>query len=536
MTAPAAQRRAAIRRRAVRGVLLALPLAAPAALWLACLWAAERKLAEQVEAIRTRGEPVAITDVGVSPPLAERENAAVLMRAAETAARITPAQDTLSTDLLNDAAGAAQIPALRQLVAANRPTLDLSRKARHVGGIDWSFLHTAYVGPATASPAAAAAPPACYSWRTQMLLLYGAAWLAHRDGDDATFVELLRDLLFVERAMADYPLMNSHVWAGFVVHGVVKLVESSGPELRIADAGNAASSTSAPAAGGRATRAQVRALMDELLDDSHLRRAYVNQMRWERTYWLDHTRQLSDANPLYRPVIRRDAVRVVEVYERTLAAVEQPDWPAARAMLGPYNPRPAPRTAFGGQYALEQFARPISDTFAAAYSGPTQARQVQAEQMFYGIAMKRMAAVAVAAALYRADHGGALPPTLDALRPAYLPQLPRDPYAPEAPVGYLPASVPPALYCVGLDGVADAAARPPAWTQFFGRYGKLDVVLYLGPPPGVKAMVPAAGTGAPAPATRPASPQAGEEDSDPADEPGDGEQPQAGEQQPPDRQ
>jgi hypothetical protein len=75
------------------------------------------------------------------------------------------------------------------------------------------------------------------------------------------------------------------------------------------------------------------------------------------------------------------------------------------------------------------------------------------------------AAVSLAVHLYRADHGGAWPASLDALAPRYLPAVPRDVYASGEPLRYriLAHVLPdggdrPIVYSIGPDGVDDTAA------------------------------------------------------------------------------
>jgi hypothetical protein len=82
---------------------------------------------------------------------------------------------------------------------------------------------------------------------------------------------------------------------------------------------------------------------------------------------------------------------------------------------------------------------------------------------------RRFAAVMLAIRLYRADHAGAFPPSLDALVPAYLPRVPVDPAAGDGrPVKYLviKGGLPdggdrPILYSVGTDGVDRTAEAGP---------------------------------------------------------------------------
>jgi len=79
----------------------------------------------------------------------------------------------------------------------------------------------------------------------------------------------------------------------------------------------------------------------------------------------------------------------------------------------------------------------------------------------------REARVAVAAQRYRRANGGALPPTLDALVPAFLDAVPHDPYAPEQALGYDAAKG--LVWSVGEDGDFNPLAEPADSAQKFRR-------------------------------------------------------------------
>src|SRR5206468_12112183 len=107
-----------------------------------------------------------------------------------------------------------------------------------------------------------------------------------------------------------------------------------------------------------------------------------------------------------------------------------------------------------------RFSRQISSTFL---SGIDRIVETDARARL----ARSAAAVSLAAQLYRADHDGHWPPSLDVLVPAYLPAVPRDVYASGESMGYriLPHARPdgqdrPIIYSVGTDGIDDTAADP----------------------------------------------------------------------------
>ena len=74
---------------------------------------------------------------------------------------------------------------------------------------------------------------------------------------------------------------------------------------------------------------------------------------------------------------------------------------------------------------------------------------------YRSIALRRMAAVALAIRLYEIDHGNR-PADLSKLVPDYLPAVPEDPFADDARmISYLPNAEYPRMYSVGEDGRDD---------------------------------------------------------------------------------
>ncbi len=160
-----------------------------------------------------------------------------------------------------------------------------------------------------------------------------------------------------------------------------------------------------------------------------------------------------------RPVLLTDAAAAAE----HLTAVEQiaataPDWPAARAAV--------PTTV-----AAATSAHPLLHLgLRMVVADHDRAIRVD----FRGLANRRLAAVAVAARLYAADHAGRLPATLDALVPAYLPAVPTDAMD-GRPLRF--AANPPRAYSVGDDGTDDGGVPVDMTAPMKRRHG--DDVTFL---------------------------------------------------------
>lgn len=451
------------------GVLLA-PVLAPAALWVVCLLMANRELGRLASAARARGEPFFAADFAEPVKVTSGPNSAALLRRAESAATILPKDDAACVAALNDQSPRGGTDVLRGIVKKNGQSLALAREARRVDRVEWETAFRDY------RPLAAGAGGA-YQWRPGMMLLYTAACVALLDADDAAAVEYLRDLLFHSRAVGEYPQVNQHVWSVVTSDAAVRLIEGTAPSFQVAGAGAASSRA--------ATRGQVRALMDELLDESHLRRSHRTHMMYERSYWADQARLLGKANPLYMPIVRRDGARVVEVYDGIVDATDESTWPAARAKMKPFvspltSPAALPRVRRID--TVHDFTHAVSTRYADMYSSPPRPRQLQVERMFATISYRRMAAVLLALRLYQLDQAGALPRKLDELVPDYLASVPGDPYAGDGrPVGWLPDAAPPRLYCLGEDGTDEMATVGGVGgvTPFYGRYTESDVILFF---------------------------------------------------------
>jgi hypothetical protein len=92
----------------------------------------------------------------------------------------------------------------------------------------------------------------------------------------------------------------------------------------------------------------------------------------------------------------------------------------------------------------------------------TSAIQTAARVHYSGLAHRRATAVALAVALYHADHGAWPPADLAPLFPQYLAKMPADPLASAGErLVYLPDPQRPRVYSVGDDGIDDGGTPAP---------------------------------------------------------------------------
>lgn len=359
-----------------------------------------------------------------------------------------------------------------------------------------------------------------------------AALYAHFRGDDAAALEIIRDIRHEAKVLGHDPFVISHLVAVGIEMLAQDRLQVIAAGLRIAPDGAppvpaGTYPTTAPSQPPRhATREQVHALIAELLDDGAFEAALLKAYAGERAMQIDTADWLGEKSWILRPMFQLESVRMAEEDEALLEAAAQPSWPAAKAVLAsaalrrpPPGPPPRAATLFTGvgtsppKRDVIDYTRLLSSNLLGTSSmGRPIAQHMRARNE------KRLTAVSLAAQLYRADHGGEWPASINALVPKYLPQVPRDALAPDdKPLSYvlLKGALPdggdrPLVYSVGHNGVDDAAAgKPPPNAPISGWQNQLDEWRDL-----------SHWTPAPAAATSAPSTQAADDKSDEANDPG----------------
>jgi hypothetical protein len=464
-----------LKRLAMASLLLAFGLAGLRAFWGR---EATRRLGRELEPIIALGEPVSGPAMN-PPPLPDAENGALLYLKAMAAF----GTDSPSTSAMDFPEYPPFPPRWHKMedksVATNGEVFRLVREARRFGRFDWGTRMTA--------PSYAIAAPTPIKVRHMAALVLDAALHAHVHGDDFEALARVRDLRHLAAAIDAPPgfLRNHLVGEGIDAVTLCRL-EIITPELTIAPEGDdppmpatspVTSRTGATQPAARpATREQVRALIAELLDESdqlrNLRRSFVV----ERAASLDTADWFGSRAPLLRPMFQLDAVRMVRADNTLIAAATLPNSPAVNnalsaepllkgelrqiaAVFSPVRAAPGARAKFP----------PVDHTriLSTHVIGANLARSIEVDMR---VRMeRRLAAAALAARLYRLDHAGQFPPSLEALVPAYLPQVPIDPAAPDGrPLKYLiiKGGLPdggdrPIVYSVGTDGTDRTAEVGP---------------------------------------------------------------------------
>lgn len=210
---------------------------------------------------------------------------------------------------------------------------------------------------------------------------------------------------------------------------------------------------------GPATRAQVEALIAELLDESSLDAAWREMLRIEALEMRDSLDTIARGaaplmvaglsfipppmNALFAPGLKLRAARLQGPYDAL--AVARQDRPLAANALDDQTEHDS------------SLAGVLTGAGALGFRNWTQAVLVD----YRTRCRRRMAACALAIRLYELDMG-TRPARLSELVPDYLYAVPTDLLDPRrGPLSYLPDAKPPRLYSVGSDGLDDRGSSQP---------------------------------------------------------------------------
>jgi hypothetical protein len=437
-------------------------------------WLADRRLERALAPIRAAGEPITPEDLtAMSPPVPDADNAAYYFQqaiAAMSMAAEAPAASNL-TYAPYPPFPAAWHRMADAAMAANPRAFTNSRKARTFRRVDWRKTYT--------SPLIQVLLPELNQSRHLANLLGDAALHAHLNGDDAEALELVRDVRHLAYAVDEEPLVVPHLVAiGIDALSLNRLgviacdIEIEGhPTTR-----RVSTQPTTMRTLRRASEAQVKAIIGELLDDRDLHAGLRRAMLGERVQQLDIGRVVTRGSTLLRPMFTLDQLHVLrnaQVGIDTAAAAD--DWNKVSALLAASGVSPMP--------VQTKSLQPRSDMrLTIALSEMSRSTISRVLLQHNRIRMeRRLAAVALAVRLYRADHGDRWPASLDQLTPRNLPSVPIDPFDPALmPLRYAvikggkpDGSDRPIVYSVsddGVDNTAAGSAKPFNWPLYDWTY------------------------------------------------------------------
>lgn len=429
------------------GMLLAL-----AGAWGIWWKVAQSRLADEIRQIQARGEPILPSDFELSP-VPDDQNAAEYFTMA--AAAVNPKADSPRA---SDMEYPAYLPMSGEWYAmaekarnGNWPALALVRQAKQFSGVDWKIRYK--------TPMINTLLSGLNGMRHLANLVGDVALYEHLQGNDAEALVRLEELFHLSMSVDQEPVLVSHlVSIGILAMGIQDISVIS-PALRIEGDPNppppATQPTTQPARP--ASRQQVQAMIQLLLARATENRL-IRPFQFERAEALDTIESQTQNNLLLRPLYRLDAAHGSKMLAPVIQATSQPAFTDAVSGLNTPN--------FAA--AMQWKNNPTWTTMMSATFMPSLNRAIETD--FRVRAEAAMAAVQLAVRLYRIDHGGAYPPNLAALVPAYLPAVPVDPFSPKGgPLGYvlLNGGQRPMVYSVGPDGIDHTAkgAVPPADPQ-----------------------------------------------------------------------
>jgi hypothetical protein len=292
---------------------------------------------------------------------------------------------------------------------ANAPAFILARHARQVGRIQIREYYETW--PAALSP--------LNRPRTLATTLSDSAIYVHLQGNDSEALERILDLLHLIRAFRQNDFIVSQLVAGGVDYHATTAAMVMAPAMRVTPQ----------------TREETKRLIAEFLDERLILAGLRRGAQTNRILAVDYQHTKSTNTWLIRPLAEQASLRELACIDFLIQIADCPNFPAASVILDRAPPDPFPpmnmtetklpflRTT----YAFPRYSRWFNQDFwLNAY----------AERHFRNLAQRRSAAIALAAALYRADHQR-LPARLDDLVPAYLPAVPLDPFQSDGrPIGY----------------------------------------------------------------------------------------------------
>ncbi|MCP4246145.1 MAG: hypothetical protein GY778_03765 [bacterium] len=431
-----------LKRLAVSGVCLLVALVGLRLWWG---YEANRRLQRQLDQYRSAGELVTAADFDrMLDAVPKADNAAVLLEEAITRMRDISVSGVTLVQAVGDLSKLKEQTAFQTgLYQALAPVLRIVRAAGSRPVVAWSQR--------LGSGLAGFSPGPWSDRRNLGKVLWFAAFFQFQHGDHAAAVETLQDVLFLSEAVAAHPALISNLNAWSNQRRNFDLVERFGARIAFPD-------NHEPSDGPtcRATRGQVRKLIETLLDDSKSRAALTQAFYGERAYEIDFidfadrmVRQAGllshSCRAITRPLEVLRTVRSTKLRTKTAEAAASADCPGALAALGD-----GPKTDPSNEPFVDWLSRAA---LGMRVSGSLESSRRCIVLHFRNLARRRMAAIALAIRMYQLDNGRR-PAKLSQLVPDYLPSVPVDPFAAAgASIRYRPDTDHPVLYSVDHNGV-----------------------------------------------------------------------------------
>jgi hypothetical protein len=371
---------------------------------------AQRRLDAGLAAIRATGEPAIVADMN-QPAIRNADNAAYYYNQAILKLNANVVSPAASNYTYNGYPPFSRkwYAMAEASAAANQPAFDLAREGRKHPRVQWSTNY--------ASPLVNFLLPHLNGLRNVANHVGDNALLLHLKGNDAEAIESIKDIWAMAHASEQQSFLISHLVAVGIRALALNRLEIIATELTVEGRSPTTRPTDHPA-----TRKQIDELLAMILDEEAEHAAAAHAYAGERLLQLDAILYYPKASKMLWPMFQLDAVASMHDMDGVIATATQPTWPTSIQAMSA-APRPN-----------------VASTLAHALSRAIAPSLGRARQTDFRVVMEaRLAAAIIAVRLYRLDHNGQFPPTLEALVPAYLPKVPDDPFtAPVTKIGYVP--------------------------------------------------------------------------------------------------
>jgi hypothetical protein len=385
-------------------------------------WYASRKLAEIDRRMIALGGLSRIAEYNPTAPLPDARNAAVLIR--DAYARIDQSVDCPRSS--NAEFDRRRVPPERlwfqfaeKAYVTNSAAVDMLDGLRDRPRADWGVR---YGGGGLTFPR--------HLNQTRRLATEAAdsGLLLHFKGHDGEAFRRFESILDLGEAMRGDPSFVSNLVGVGIDHLALDCILTASPAVQLA-----ASEQGEPSV----SRAVIERLITRLLDERTVNDAFRRSLLFEMRQAIDVSGVAVPSGWLMRPYANEVVCDHARATQSLLERADAGEWPTdeTRRLKRLKEDRAAPPA----------YPYAPSIWLLASYS--------MGDHLLYGEGRyrleRRFAAVSLATLLFRHDHMGAFPPTLQALVPQYLPAVPIDLHAPGArPIGYL------------IDKTPDGAPRP----------------------------------------------------------------------------
>lgn len=414
--------------------------------WLAWYGWGQHRYTRAVDAWQAHHAPESLAAPAV---VADGENAVAPVRQASRALTLTPGQrDTLQFDrrvrwpeLLREGTTDPAMEELERAIPVNGGVLAHLVEARSRPAMSWrTTTDQAWDAPVNA--------PDSIEMAALCQFLYFSALVANRDGRSDLVVARAHDLMTVGRALEAHPTLDAHRGALNAYNLAARAIERSGWHLQMTRGGP----------GTAADAGAVRALIAVLLADGTLHHETLRMLERQIGRFPAMVARGDGTWGVLLPLYQLDAARAMDRLAAEYAAAHVGHWPAVE------------ETRRKGEGFLGRLSHPFA---AMSYTG-------HLENVYRAMVDRRAAAVSLAVALYRADHGGAVPAQLSDLVPGYLPKAPVDVFRRDGgTLGYR-GGTQAAVWSVGYDGEDNGGlAGMPMVRGAWGRWRELDAVYRL---------------------------------------------------------